>query len=84
MEPRPSEASSHSAIQEIFRLLWNQRLITVYTKPATDPYPETHPRLCVTFRKKLIFYGEELLAPSPTPKLEAYPLSAVVDFLIDT
>jgi hypothetical protein len=29
------------------------------------------PRLLVVFRNKLIFYGEELLAPRPTPKLHA-------------
>jgi hypothetical protein len=27
----------------------------------------------------IIFYGEELLAPRPTPKLEDHPLSAVRD-----
>jgi hypothetical protein len=30
------------------------------------------------YRKKLIFYGEELV-PRPTPKLEDYPLSPVRD-----
>jgi hypothetical protein len=35
------------------------------------------PRPFVTLRNKLIFYGEELLAPLPTPKLEDYHLSAV-------
>jgi len=29
------------------------------------------------------FYGEELLAPSPTPKLEDHPFSAVRDFLFN-
>jgi hypothetical protein len=33
----------------------------------------------VNFRNKLIFYGEELLAPCPTLKLEDHPLSAVRD-----
>jgi hypothetical protein len=33
----------------------------------------------MNFRNKLIFYGEELLAPRPTPKLEVHPLSAVRD-----
>jgi hypothetical protein len=28
----------------------------------------------MNFRKKLIFYGEELLAPRPAPKLEDHPL----------
>jgi hypothetical protein len=31
----------------------------------------------INFRNKLIFYGEELLAPLPTPKLEDHSLSAV-------
>jgi hypothetical protein len=30
----------------------------------------------MNFRNKLIFYGEELLAPHPTPKPEACRLSA--------
>jgi hypothetical protein len=29
------------------------------------------------------FYGEELLAPRPTPKLEGHPLSAVRDCLFN-
>jgi hypothetical protein len=28
------------------------------------------PRLCIVFRNMVIFYGEELLAPRPTSKLE--------------
>jgi hypothetical protein len=39
------------------------------------------PRLFVNFRDKLIFYGEEMLAPRPTPKLEDHPLRAVRDCL---
>jgi hypothetical protein len=31
----------------------------------------------------LIFYGEELLAPRPIPKLEDHPLSAVSDSLFN-
>jgi hypothetical protein len=37
----------------------------------------------MNFRNKLIFYGEELLALSPTPKLEDHPLSAVRDCLFN-
>jgi hypothetical protein len=40
------------------------------------------PRLCRLFRN-IIFYGEELLALRPTPKLEDYPLSAVRDCLFN-
>jgi hypothetical protein len=35
------------------------------------------PRLCLIFHNKFIFYGEELLAPSPTSELEDDPLSFV-------
>jgi hypothetical protein len=41
------------------------------------------PRLLMNFRNKLIFYGEELLAPRPTPKLEYHSLSAVRDCLFN-
>jgi hypothetical protein len=37
----------------------------------------------VVFSNKLIFYGEELLAPRPTNKLEDHPLSAVRDCLFN-
>jgi hypothetical protein len=36
------------------------------------------PSLFVTFGNKLIFYGEDLLAPRPTSKLEDHPLSATL------
>jgi hypothetical protein len=35
----------------------------------------------VVFRNKLIFYGDELLAPRRTSKLEDHPLSAVRECL---
>jgi hypothetical protein len=35
----------------------------------------------MNFRKKLIFYGEELLTQSAIRKLEDHPLSAVHDSL---
>jgi hypothetical protein len=41
--------------------------------------PSLRPLLNV--HNKLIFYGEELLAPHPIPKLEDNPLSAVHDCL---
>jgi len=53
--------------------------------PANFPYLKSispGPRISVwTFRNKIRFYGEELSAPRPTPKLEDYPLSAVRDCL---
>jgi hypothetical protein len=50
--------------------------------PGSLPYsqePAPVPRPCVTCRDKLVLYGEELLAPRPTPKVEDHPLSAVRD-----
>jgi hypothetical protein len=41
------------------------------------------PRLFEHVRNKLIFYGEELSAPRPTPKLEDHPLSALHECLFD-
>jgi hypothetical protein len=35
------------------------------------------------FVTSLFFYGEEFLAPRPTPKLEDHPLSAVSDCLFN-
>ena len=35
------------------------------------------------FRNKIRFYGEELLTPCPSPKLEHRPLSAVRDCLFN-
>jgi len=35
------------------------------------------------FRNRIRFYGEELLAPRLTPKLEDHPLSAVRDCLFN-
>jgi hypothetical protein len=35
------------------------------------------------FHNMVLFYGEELLAPRPTPKLEDHPLSAVRDCLFN-
>jgi hypothetical protein len=51
----------------------------------THAHTHTHPCLdsFVVFRNKLIFYGEELLAQRPTPKLEDHPLSAVRDCLFN-
>jgi hypothetical protein len=39
------------------------------------------PRLCRLLRNVIIFYGEELLAPRQTSKMEDHPLSAVRDCL---
>jgi hypothetical protein len=41
------------------------------------------PRQVFLFRNKANFYGEELAAPRPTPKLEDHPLSAVRECLFN-
>jgi hypothetical protein len=38
----------------------------------------------MVFRNMVIFYGEELLAPRPIPKLEDHPLRAVRDCIFAT
>jgi hypothetical protein len=43
----------------------------------------TKNRLCRLFRNIIIFYGQELLAPRPTPRLENHPLSGVRDCLFN-
>jgi hypothetical protein len=55
---------------------------------ATCPYPEQQrigpgPRLVRMFRNIILFYGEDLLSPRPTPKLEDHPLSALRDCLFN-
>jgi len=50
-----------------------RRLITAFTSAF----------VCV-FRNKIRFYGEELLAPRPNPKLEDHPLSVTRDWLFNT
>jgi len=41
------------------------------------------PSYMYPFRKKASFYGEKLLKPRPTPKLEEYALSSVHDCLFN-
>jgi hypothetical protein len=89
MKQSPSwESNGFSASQEIPRVLWSPKLH--YRSHKGPPPVPTHqsistgPRLTFwLFRKLIRFYGEELLAPRPTPMLEDHLLSAVCDCLFN-
>jgi len=51
--------------------------------PATCPYPKDQSSSLWVVRNMTRFYGGELLAPRPTPKLEDHPSSAVRDCLFN-
>jgi hypothetical protein len=62
-----------------------RKFITAFTNArhlSLSPSISPGPTLSVwTFRNKICFYGESLLKPRPTPKLEDHPLSAVRHWL---
>jgi hypothetical protein len=75
--PEPDQSNSHHPILSLYHFTSNI--------PGTKPHVHflslgsfiqgisPGPRLLVVFRNKLIFYGERLLAPRPTPKLGTTP-----------
>jgi hypothetical protein len=56
-----------------------RRFITAFTSDRHKQVPGS----VRTFRNNACFYGDELLAPRPTPKLEDHPLSALHDCLFN-
>jgi hypothetical protein len=83
------ESNRSSASQDIFRILWNPNVpyrihkspppvpILSYRKISSSPWV-----LCLVCNM-LSFYGLELLAIRPTPKLKDHPLSAVNNCLFN-
>ena len=53
-----------------------------YSQAAANFVPQRK-HLAQEYFLTLFFFGEKLLAPSPTPKLEDHPLSAVRDCLFN-
>jgi hypothetical protein len=89
----PHQTNQHFTSRNITSVRLNYYIVSIYTSRGADKslaFPISYfsiyspcPRLLVNFRNKIIFYGEKLLAPRPTPKPEDHPLSAVCDCLFN-
>jgi hypothetical protein len=68
-----------------FPALWTPTSITAFTGACHVSVSCARSRLrhCEMLHNILSFYGEELLAPCPTPKLKEHPFSAVCDCLFN-
>jgi hypothetical protein len=80
MEQSPSwEANSHSASQ-VPAFNGTRRFIAVFTTARHWSLRPSIPRPRVTFRIKLCFYGEDLLAPRSPSKMEDHPFRLSATF----
>jgi hypothetical protein len=50
---------------------------------GAEPFLRSRQWCSHSITSQLVFYGEELLAPCPTPKLEGHPMSALRDCLFN-
>ena len=71
---------------KIFPAFYGKRILTTpFEVQVTCPKASVRvPGTCVHFVTIPVFYGEQFLAPRPTPKLGNYPLSVVRDCLFNT
>jgi hypothetical protein len=91
MQQSPSwEANRLSASQELPTFYGTRRFITAFTSArhlslSCRSYQSISPgpRQVFMLHNYASFYGEDLSAPRPNPKVENHPLSAVRDCLVD-
>jgi hypothetical protein len=80
MEHSPSSAANSSQPVKKFPAFYGtRRFITAFRRA----HHLSRSWICRLFRNTIVFYGKELLAPRPNPKLEDHPLSAVRDCLFN-
>lgn len=80
----PEKPTSPQTVKK-FPAIWTPTFITAFTGAChlSVPHARSHLRPCEMLRNIQSIYGEELLAPCPTPKLKEHPFSAVCDCLFN-